>query len=119
MPRGLKFSASIIVAVVAVLALLAALAPALDWNHAKPWLNDKVAAATGRTFAIQGDLSFSWERPPEQQVGWRRFLPWPHIRAQDIVLGNANWARTGPIMARARAIDATINPLALFTKTIS
>jgi AsmA family protein len=119
MRRGLKFAAGLIVAVTALLALLLALASTLDWNRAKPWINDKVAAATGRTFAINGDLSFSWERPPEQQVDWRRFVPWPHIRAQDIALGNADWTRTGPTMARLRQADATVNPLALLTKTIS
>jgi len=119
MTRGLKIATGIIVVLVAVPVLLLALASVLDWNRAKPWINEKVAEATGRTFAINGDLSFSWERPPEQQVGWRRLVPWPHIRAQDITLGNPAWARTGPVMAKLRQADATINPLALFTKTIS
>lgn len=119
MARGLKFTAGFIMAVVALVVLLLALASALNWNRAKPWINDKVSAATGRSFAINGDLSFSWERPPEQQVGWRRFVPWPHIRAQDITLGNADWVRTGPTMARLRQADVTVNPLALLTKTIS
>ncbi|MGH8806936.1 MAG: AsmA family protein [Noviherbaspirillum sp.] len=119
MTRGLKLALGMIVAVVALVASLLALASTLDWSRAKPWINDKVAAATGRTFGIDGDLSFSWQRPPEQQVGWRRFVPWPHVRAQDITLGNADWTRSGPTMARLRQADATINPLALFTKTIS
>ncbi len=119
MTRELKFATGVILAAITLLALPLALASALDWSRVKPWINDKVAAATGRTFAIKGDLSFSWERPQEQQVGWRRFVPWPHIRAQDITLGNADWTRTGPTMAQLRQIDATINPLALFTKTIS
>lgn len=100
-------------------AALLALASTLDWNRFKPWINDKVSEATGRSFAINGDLSFSWERPPEQQVGWRRLVPWPHIRSQDIMLGNPDWARTGPAMARLKQADATVNPLALLTRTIS
>lgn len=119
MRRGLKYLAVTIMALIALLALLLAFASTFNWNRLKPWINDKVATATGRTFAINGDLSFSWERPPEQQIGWRRFVPWPHIRAQDIVLGNPEWSRTGPTMARLRQADATVNPLALFTKTIS
>lgn len=119
MTRGLKFAIGIPVAVVALLALLLVLASAFDWNRAKPWINEKVAAATGRSFAINGDLSFSWEMPPEQKIGWRRFVPWPHIRAQDITLGNPEWARSGPNMAKLRQADATVNPFALFTKTIS
>lgn len=119
MRRGLKIAGIILAAVAGLVALLLALASTLDWNRAKPWINDKVSDATGREFTINGNLSFSWERPPEQQVGWRRFVPWPHIRAQDISLGNPDWARTGPTMARVKQADATINPLALITKTIS
>lgn len=119
MSRALKIAAGILAGLVALLALLLALASVFDWNRVKPWINDKVAAATGRSFAINGDLSFSWERPEEQQVGWRRFVPWPHIRAQDVALGNADWARTGQTMARLGQVDATVNPLALITKTIS
>jgi AsmA family protein len=119
MARRLKFAVGIVAAVIALFALLLALASVFDWNRAKPWISDKVASATGRSFVINGDLSFSWERPQEQRVGWRRFVPWPHISAQDIVLGNAEWARTGPTMARLRQVDVTLNPLALLTKTIS
>lgn len=119
MARGLKIAAGVIAAVVVLLALLLVLVTVFDWNRAKPWINDKVSEATGRSFAINGDLSFSWERPPEQQIGWRRFLPWPHIRAQDITLGNADWSNTSPTMARLQQADATINPFALLTKTIS
>lgn len=115
----MKIVVAVLVIVVALPAALMLFASTFDWNRAKPWINDKIAAATERTFAIQGDLSFSWERPPEQQVGWRRFLPWPHIRAHDIVLGNPDWATSGPTMARLRQADATINPFALFTKTVS
>ncbi|HZW23582.1 AsmA family protein [Noviherbaspirillum sp.] len=119
MRRGLKIAGISIGALLAVIALLLVIASAFDWNRIKPWVNDKVSEATGRAFAINGDLSFRWERPPEQQVGWRRFLPWPHIQAQDITLGNPEWARSGPYMARVKQIDTTINPLALLTKTIS
>ncbi|GAB3546567.1 AsmA family protein [Noviherbaspirillum agri] len=119
MTRGMKIAAAVATLAIALPAALVLFVSTFDWNRAKPWINDKVAAATERTFAINGDLSFSWERPPEQQVGWRRFLPWPHIRAQDIVLGNPDWAKSGPDMARLQQADATINPFALFTKTVS
>ncbi len=119
MTRGLKIAAGVIAALIAVPVLALALASFFDWNYLRPWINDKVSAATGRSFAINGDLSFSWERPQEQQVGWRRFVPWPHLRARDIVLGNADWANSGPTMARVRQAEATFNPLALLTKTVS
>lgn len=119
MKRGLKIAGGVLAALVAVLVLAVALASAFDWNRARPWINDKVSAATGRTFAINGDLTFSWERPQEQQVGWRRFVPWPHLRAHDIMLGNPDWATSGPAMARVRQADVTLDPLALLTRTVS
>ncbi|RZI42553.1 AsmA family protein [Herbaspirillum sp. HC18] len=119
MRRGLNFAAGIIAALGALAVLVLALASSLDWNRLKPWINDKVSETTGRTFAIDGDLSFRWERPQEQQAGWRRFVPWPHFSAEDIVLGNAEWTRAGPTMARVKQAAVTVNPLALLTKTIS
>lgn len=119
MGRGLKIAGIAVAVIAALLALLLALASAMDWNRFKPWINDKVSEAAGRSFAINGDLSFRWERPPEQQAGWRRFVPWPHLRAESITLGNPDWARTGPVMARVGQADATFNPLALLTRTIS
>lgn len=119
MKRGLKIAAIVVASLFALVVLLLALLSAVDWNRAKPWINEKASAAAGRMVAINGDLSFTWERPPEQQVGWRRFVPWPHIRAGDVVIGNPDWARTGPTMARLRQVDTTINPLALLTKTVS
>lgn len=119
MRRALKIAAAVAGAILALLALSLALMSVFDWNRAKPWISEKVSAATGREFAINGDLSFSWERPSEQQVGWRRFVPWPHIRAHDLVLGNPDWATSGPTMAKLRQVDVTLNPLALLTKTVS
>lgn len=119
MARTLKIAAGAIAAAVVLLALLLAFASSFDWNRIKPWVNDKVSVATGRPFAIKGDLSFSWQRPEQEQSGWRRFVPWPHIRAQDMTLGNADWARSASDMAQLRQADITINPLGLLTKTIS
>jgi uncharacterized protein involved in outer membrane biogenesis len=44
----------------AVLALCVLLLMTFDWNRAKPWLNSRVTEATGRPFAINGDLSLTW-----------------------------------------------------------
>jgi uncharacterized protein involved in outer membrane biogenesis len=118
MNRTLKISAGMLAGVLILAVLLLALATAFDWNRARPWINDKVSAATERSFAINGDLSLSWERPRQQQSGWRRFIPWPHLRVQDVVLGNPEWAATGPDMARVRQADVSIDLLPLLRKTI-
>jgi uncharacterized protein involved in outer membrane biogenesis len=119
MKRILKIAAIAAAGLLALLILALALLTVFDWNRAKPWLDDKVSAATGRSFAINGDLSLSWQRAPHGDAGWRRFVPWPHLRAQDVVLGNPDWATTGPDMAKIRQVDFTINPFALLARTVS
>ncbi len=58
-----------------------------DWNRLKPTINQKVSAELNRTFAIRGDLGVDWSRQKDE-AGWRAWVPWPHIHAEDIVLGN-------------------------------
>ncbi|MDB5841617.1 MAG: AsmA family protein, partial [Herminiimonas sp.] len=106
-----------VVGLIALVAIALALLSVMDLNRARPWIGEKVSLATERTFAINGDLSLSWERPAEEK-GWRRFVPWPHLRAKDVVLGNPDWAKTGPDMARIQQVDFTVNLLLLLKKTI-
>jgi len=91
----------------------------LDWNFAKPWIAERVSAATGRSFAINGDLVLSWKKPGDTETGWRHLIPWPHLRGRNVVLGNPAWATTGPSMASVPQVDFNLNPLKLFQKTIS
>lgn len=119
MNRAFKIFAGVIGAFVLLVVLLLVVASTFDWNRAKPWINEKVSAATERSFSIDGDLSLSWERPPEQQTGWRRLIPWPHLRMEDVRLGNPDWAKTGPYMARIKQADVSLNLLPLLRKTIS
>ncbi|MGV3740818.1 MAG: AsmA family protein [Burkholderiaceae bacterium] len=105
--------------VLGLLALVLIVVSTLDWNRAKPWINDKVSQATQRSFAINGDLALDWERPLHVQSGWRKWIPWPHLRAHDVQLGNVDWAKTGPDMARVQRVDFTINPFALLARRIS
>ena len=118
MKRILKTGGGIIATLLTIVAITLVILSTVDLNRAKPWIDEKVSAATGRSFAINGDLSLSWERPGEEK-GWRRFVPWPHFRAKDVVLGNPDWATTGPEMARIAQIDFSINPFKLLGKTVS
>ena len=86
-------------------------------NHIKPWIEEKVGTATHRTFSMQGDLSLSWQRP-EHEKGWRRWVPWPHLRAKGVVMGNADWSTANLDLARINQIDFDINPLLLLGKKI-
>jgi uncharacterized protein involved in outer membrane biogenesis len=118
MKRMLKISAGLLAAVVAIIAIALIVLSTVDLNRAKPWVDQKVSNASGRSFAINGDLTLSWERPAQEQ-GWRRLLPWPHLRARDVVLGNPDWASTGPEMAHIAQVDFTVNPFKLLAKTVS
>lgn len=102
----------IVVLIVAIVILIAT----FDWNRLKPTINRKVSAEINRPFAIRGDLGVAWERNLDE-TGWHRWIPWPHIHAQDIMLGNPP---TIPevTMVHLERVDATISPLALLGKEV-
>lgn len=117
MTRALRYAGYGLAACAALLALLAVLLLTFDWNRVKPWLNDKLSEASGRTVAIDGDLALQWRPPPEMQ-GWRRHLPWPHWHATRVRVGNPDWAQSGPLMAQVPALDFTLDPWRLPAKEI-
>lgn len=67
---------------------MATLVAVIDWNRAKPWVNDKVSEAIGRRFAIEGDLEVVWRWPQTLQEGWHRWIPGVAVTAQGLVLSN-------------------------------
>src|SRR5450830_153882 len=89
-----------------------------DWNRARPWINQRVSDATGRHFAIQGDLIVKWQKPESQQTSWARWIPWPHVSAVDIVLGNPDWAPANSNMVAIRQLNVTLNPWPLLQHKI-
>ncbi len=115
--RAVKYAGMVIGALAALVVVLAIAIANYDWNRAKPWLAARAAEATGRSVELRGDLSVSWERPPEARGGWR-YLPWPHLRAQALALGNPDWAEGGPWMATVPRLDFTLNLPALLRREI-
>ncbi|WP_219116331.1 AsmA family protein [Janthinobacterium sp. UMAB-56] len=94
----------------------------MDWNHTKPWLNARASEALGRPFAIAGDLSLTWQQPRTAGPrGWRDYLPWPHLQANDVRLGNpsamAVVGEQAPL-ANVGQLAFSLNPLALLEKKI-
>lgn len=89
----------------------------LDMNRLKPRIDAEVSAALGRPFAIHGDLSVTWERGAPGDSGWRSLVPWPHVSAQDLTLGNPAWART-PIMASLKRVRFELSPLPLLAHRV-
>ncbi|CAG4891042.1 AsmA family protein [Paraburkholderia gardini] len=106
-----------------VLAILAVLVAALvifiltfDWNRARPYINDKVSEAIGRPFAIEGDLKVGW-RHPVGEMGWRAWVPWPRLSAENITVGNPDWSKQ-PHFATLDEIDFQIKVLPLLAHDI-
>ncbi len=106
-----------IVGGLALLVLVAGVVIAtFDWNRAKPMINERASAAIGRPFAINGDLSVKWEREPAEG-GWRAWVPWPHVIANDISVGNAPWAKA-PNFATLKRGEFSLAPLPLLRQRV-
>jgi len=90
--RSLKWIAGILLSLLLLVVLLAAF---IDWNLLRAPIGRWVSNSSGRSLAINGDLSVD--------VSWP-----PRIVANDIVLGNAAWSRQ-PEMARIKRLDFRIN----------
>lgn len=89
-----------------------------DWNKAKPWINERVSEATGRNFAINGDLSLTWQRAQPTTDTWRDWIPAPRLSAHDVSLGNPEWGKADSNMAEIGHITFSVNPLPLLNNTI-
>ncbi len=59
-----------------------------DLNRYKPWIEQKVSEATGRSFAIAGPLSAQWQWPQPLDTGWRHWIPGVTLHAEQLTLGN-------------------------------
>jgi uncharacterized protein involved in outer membrane biogenesis len=70
-----------------------------DWNLLRPYIARKVIHATGRSFAINGDLNVHLSLHPR-------------IIAHDIVMGNAEWGRE-PNMAEIKRLDFRVDLIQL------
>lgn len=107
-------------ALLAIPAIALAILLTYDWNKARPWLNARTSEAIGRPFEIAGDLSLTWEKPAtamaERDKTWRDYIPWPHLVANDVHVGNPT-GMDGQ-MASVRNFSFSLNPLALLDKRI-
>ncbi|WP_244916850.1 AsmA family protein [Pandoraea apista] len=90
------------ITIVAIVLAFAAFITWFDWNYARPFINREVSTATGRPFAIRGDLSLHWLAPNAQAPGLGRWLPRPRLIANDIVLGNVAWSQEPNMIALGR-----------------
>jgi len=99
--RCLKWIAGILLTLAVLLVLFVQLS---GWNALREPIARRASAATGRSFAINGDLKVT--------LSWRPLLA--HVIANDIVIGNAAWARA-PNLTEVAQLDATIDLAKLLT----
>lgn len=117
MPRYIKFLLWGCSGFLVILALTAILVSTFNWNHAKPWISRQATELANRPVAIKGDLSVKWMRP-DQQHGWRGWVPWPKISAQQVVVGNPQGSTLEGNMAEVKNLTVVINPLALLNYSV-
>ena len=117
MPRYLKIVLWVFLGVVLTLGLCGVLAATFNWNHAKPWINQQASEIAGRPVAVEGDLSVKWTRS-QGGDGWRAWVPWPQLHAEQITIGNPSWSNLGPHMTEIKSVSMLLNPVALLDKTI-
>jgi uncharacterized protein involved in outer membrane biogenesis len=120
--RPLKITFWILGILVAIPVIAIIILLTFDWNRVKPWLNAKVSDAIDRPFAIVGDLSVHWERPSDTiipgQRTWRDHIPWPHLYANDVHVGNPANMPKGDT-ASVRQFSFSLNPFGLLSHTIN
>ena len=106
--------------VIAAIALL--ILVTFDWNKARPWLGARASDAIERPVEIRGDLSLTWETPTRGVAGrdtaWSDRLPWPHLMANDVHIGNPAGLPVRD-MAALKQVAFSLNPLALLDKRIA
>ncbi|MBG6290320.1 AsmA family protein [Pseudomonas nitroreducens] len=120
MTRGKRICLWSFTGFIAVIAALVVFIATFDWNRVKPTINEKVSAELGRPFAINGDLQVFWRTEPAEG-GWRAYVPWPHFSAQDITLGNPDWAAgktRAPNFASLEKVEFRLAPLPLLWQTV-
>ncbi|MBW8899787.1 MAG: AsmA family protein [Massilia sp.] len=116
MARPVKITLGIAGVLVAIPVIAIIILLTFDWNRVKPWLDDKVSDAIERPFAIRGNLAVHWEQPsksiPKGQRTWRDYIPWPHLYADDVHVGNPAGLPQRD-MASVRQFSFSLDPFGL------
>jgi uncharacterized protein involved in outer membrane biogenesis len=91
-----------------------------DWNRARPWLGARATEALQRPVELRGNLSLTWQKQPlpPQARSWRDHIPWPHLVAQDVHVGNPAGLPQGDTAA-AQTLAFSLSPFALLGRKIA
>jgi uncharacterized protein involved in outer membrane biogenesis len=114
MRRRSKIAIWIAAVIAAIIVVFIVVIATYDWNRARPWIDDKVAQAIGRPFVIKGDLSVHWRRDP----AGGDWLPGPVFTANDVVVGNPDWAKPDTSFAHLEQIHFRLSLWPLLARRI-
>lgn len=112
MGRVARTSLWVVAGIGGLIVLLVVIVAVFDWNYLRPWVADKASEALQRPVALEGDLDVDWQ--------WRSGgLPWPHITARNIVVGNPEGFKTDDAgMGHIDFLALSINPIPLFARHV-
>lgn len=117
MTKGKKIALWVVGVLLVLLVVLVIVVATFDWNRFKPTINERASQALERPFAIEGDLDVSWEFP-EVAEGLERWIPQPHVRANDVRLGSPEEVTDADLVS-LETIDVVLSPLPLLAQTIA
>ncbi|MBS7778397.1 AsmA family protein [Acidovorax sp. CCYZU-2555] len=86
--RALRWVGAIVALLLALLVAAILFIIYADLNRYKPWIEQKVSEATGRSFSIAGPLTAQWQWPQPLDTGWRHWIPGVTLHAEQLTLGN-------------------------------
>ena len=118
--RRAKISLAVLGFLLAIPAVALVILLNYDWNRARPWLGARATEALQRPVELRGNLSLTWHKqlPPPQARSWRDHIPWPHLVAQDVHVGNPAGLPQGDTAA-AQTLAFSLSPFALLGRKIA
>jgi len=118
--RRAKISLAVLGVLLAIPAVALVVLLHFDWNRARPWLGARASEALQRPVELRGDLALTWQQHPlpPQERSWRDRIPWPHLVARDVHIGNPAGLPAGDTAA-AQSLAFSLNPLDLLGRKIA
>ena len=118
--RRAKISLAVLGILLAIPAEALAILLTYDWNRARPWLGARASEALQRPVELRGPRTLTWQKLPlpPQARSWRDHIPWPHLVARDVHVGNPAGLPAGDTAA-AQALGFSLNPFALLGHKIA
>ncbi len=112
-----RLFAWLVLAFAVLVAIVIVIIANLDWNAQRGWIGERASGVLKRPFAINGDLSVEWVRVRDG-YGEQSWLPWPHVFARDVTLGNPQWSSESQMIS-VEELALAISPWPLLGKSVN